>query len=59
MFSGFPFAHGRGVWGISHITTPPSLLLSIPPLVPVLMHICFTAAQGTESSHEFQDRCRS
>lgn len=49
--------------GISHITPPPplppSLPLSIPLLVPVRIHICSTAAQDTESSHEFQDRNRS
>lgn len=30
-------------------SNPPSLSLSIPSLVPVLIHICSTAAQGTQS----------
>lgn len=32
MFSGFPYAHGRGVWGISHITTP------LPPSLCPYLH---------------------
>lgn len=50
--------HAVEVFGGFHIL-PPSPALSILPLVPVLIHICSTAAQGAESSHEFQGRSRS